>query len=570
MSQSPDPSLISEPIAVGKPREHWGTRIGLVLAMAGNAIGLGNFIRFPAQAASNGGGAFLIPYLVSFVLMGLPLLWVEWAVGRYGGIHGHHSAPGMLDKLGRYRWLKYIGVFGIFTNFGIAAWYCYVESWTLAYAWHSFIGTFQGATAATTQPIAPAVFFPAYRGEHEASLFALPREALAWFVITLAINVWILAKGVSRGIETTAKIGMPLLFLFAIILVVMGLSLQPGHGKVVESPWTGLNYIWQPNLEGLRNPTIWLAAAGQIFFTLSVGIGCVQAYASYVGRNQDIALNAMSAGWLNEFAEVILGGSLVIPIATAYLGLGAVQAATGSGSGFALGFFTLPELFNNWGWFAPIAGIMWFGLLFIAALTSSLAMGQPILAFFEDEFDVPRKGAAAIFGAVVLALGFFCVWLLPGGAFDEFDFWTGTFALVVFALAEIFIFAWVFGMDNAWAEITRGADMRVPRVFRYIIRYVTPIFILVVFVGAMFKPETGWRQAWDSLWTGGGWPFAPDSVVGMVTHKGVGQYLWFDPKSGYATRELVKDITRVLLSSVFIACAVLVWAAWRRKRRAYA
>ena len=567
MSQSTNRSSLPNDLPGQPTAEHWATRIGLVLAMAGNAIGLGNFIRFPAQAAQNGGGAFLIPYLVAFVLMGIPLLWVEWAIGRYGGMYGHHSAPGMLDKMGRYRWLKYIGVFGIFTNFGIAAWYCYVESWTLAYAWHSFIGTFQGATAATTRPIPPATFFPIYRGEHEASLFALPREALAFFLVTLIVNVYILSKGVSKGIETTAKIGMPLLFLFAIILVITGLSLEPGHGNVKESPWVGLNFIWQPNLDGLRNPTVWLAAAGQIFFTLSVGIGCVQAYASYVGRSQDIALNASSAGWLNEFAEVILGGSLVIPIATAYLGLEAVRASTGSGSGFALGFFTLPELFNNWGWFAPIAGIMWFGLLFIAALTSSLAMGQPILAFFEDEFGVSRKGASLIFGGVTLGLGFFCVWLLPGGAFDEFDFWTGTFALVVFALAEIFIFGWIFGMNRGWDEITRGADIEVPIVFRYIIQYITPLFILVVFVGAMVKPEDGWGEAFASLGDGRGWPFAADSVIGMVTHKGAARHEWFDPRTGYATRILVQDLTRALLLLVFLACAFLVWLAWRRKGR---
>ena len=116
-------------------RERWGTRVGLVLAMAGNAVGLGNFLRFPAQAAQNGGGAFLLPYLISFVLMGIPLLWVEWAIGRYGGQFGHHSAPGMFDRMGRYAWLKYVGIFGLFTNLTVAAYYTYLESWTLAYTW---------------------------------------------------------------------------------------------------------------------------------------------------------------------------------------------------------------------------------------------------------------------------------------------------------------------------------------------------------------------------------------------------------------------------------------------------
>lgn len=537
--------------------EHWGSRAGLVLAMAGNAVGLGNFLRFPAQAAQNGGGAFLIPYLISFVVMGIPLLWVEWAIGRHGGQFGHHSAPGMLDRLGRQRWLKYVGVFGLFTNLTVAAYYCYLESWTLAYVWHSLIGTFR-ETSATE-------FFPQYLGVTQGSLFALPMQALLFFVITLVLNIWILSRGLAKGIEIAAKIGMPLLLLFALVLVVRGLTLPTTAPGVVESPLTGLNFVWNPDLSGLKNPSTWLAAAGQVFFTLSVGMGSIHCYASYVRRRQDIALNAASAGWLNEFVEVILGGSLLIPIATAYLGLSAVQAATAGGSGFGLGFLTLPTLFNNWGAFAPVAGAMWFGLLFFAGVTSSLAMGQPILAFMEDEFGVPRRKAAIAFGGIIFALGFFCLWLYPGGAFDEFDFWTGTFALVVFALLESFIFAYVFGIEKGWEEITRGADMKVPVAFKYVIKYVTPMFILVIFVASMINPADGdWSAAFASLTSGNGWPLAPGSVIGKVMHTG-GEYIWFD-EGGRGTPALVQDLSRVVLSIVFAACAFFIWKAWRRKR----
>ena len=539
-------------------RESWGSRVGLVLAMAGNAVGLGNFLRFPAQAAQNGGGAFLIPYLISFVLMGIPLLWVEWAIGRHGGQYGHHSSPGMFDKMGPQRWLKYVGVFGLFTNLTIAAYYCYIESWTLSYVWHSLIGTFRS--------VDPQVYFPTYLGVHEDSLFALPMEAFFWFVLTLVLNVWILSRGLAKGIEIAAKIGMPLLILFGAILAVRGLTLAPGDLAVVQSPLEGLNFVWNPQLGGLTNPSTWLAAAGQIFFTLSVGMGSIHCYAAYVKRDQDIALNAASAGWMNEFVEVILGGSLLIPIATAYLGLQAVQAATAGGSGFSLGFLTLPTLFNNWGWFAPLAGAMWFGLLFFAGITSSLAMGQPIMAFLEDEFRVPRPRAAVAFGLATFALGFVCVWLYPGGAFDEFDFWTGTFALVVFALCESFIFAYIFGIDRGWAEITRGADMRVPPVFRFVIKYVTPLFILVIFVGALIKPAGDWSAAVSSLLSGAGWPLAPDSVIGKVLHVGVADYRWFDD-AGAGTPFLVQDMTRLLLSVVFASCGYLVYRAWQIKAR---
>lgn len=539
--------------------ESWGTRVGLVLAMAGNAVGLGNFLRFPAQAAQNGGGAFLIPYLISFLLMGIPLLWVEWAIGRHGGQFGHHSAPGMFDRLGKQRWLKYLGVFGLFTNLAVAAYYCYIESWTLAYVWHSLIGTFK-ETPATE-------FFPRYLGQHEGSFFALPPEAFFWFILTLALNTFILSRGLAKGIEIAAKIGMPLLLVFGAVLAIRGLGLEPGVDPGVnQSPLEGLNFVWNPDLSGLSNPNTWLAAAGQIFFTLSVGMGSAHCYASYVKSRQDIALNAASAGWMNEFVEVVLGSSLLIPIATAYLGLAAVQEATAGGSGFGLGFLTLPMLFNNWGWFAPIAGAMWFGLLFFAGITSSLAMGQPILAFLEDEYQVPRKRAAILFGVATFILGSWCVWLYPGGSFDEFDFWTGTFSLVVLALAESFVFAYIFGMDRGWEEITRGADIKVPRIFRYIIKYVTPVFILVVFVGALLNPVGGdWSGAFSSLASGEGWPFDPGSVIGRVLHTG-GEYEWFD-ETGRGTRVLVQDLTRILLLIVFGLCAFLVWKAWQNKRR---
>ena len=542
-----------------KRAEHWGTRVGLVLAVAGNAVGLGNFLRFPAQAAQNGGGAFLIPYLVCFLLMGLPLLWVEWAIGRHGGQFGHHSAPGMLDKLGTAHWLKYVGVFGLFTNLCIAAYYIYIESWALAYVFHSFVGTFRD--------IAPTAFFNNFVGADHESIFYMPREALFWFLLTLALNSFILSRGLARGIEIAALIGMPLLVLFGIILAIRALTLPMDSPGIVQSPLVGLNFVWEPDLGGLGNPKTWLAAAGQVFFTLSVGMGSIHCYASYLRKNQDIAANAMAAGWTNEFVEVILGSSIILPIATAYLGLEAVQQATAGGSGFSLGFLALPTLFNNWGWFAPLAGAFWFGLLFFAAITSSLAMGQPILAFLEDEYDWPRVKAAIAFGVCSLFLGLVCVWLYPGGAFDEFDFWTGTFSLVVFALCEAIIFNWIFGVDRAWEEITRGADLKIPQLFRFVIHYVTPAFLLVVFVGSLISPESGnWVAAFHSLLSGNGWPFAADSVIGKIFHVG-SDYRWFDD-AGHATRDLVMDGTRVLLSLVFFGIAWLVYKAWKKKEGA--
>ncbi|MEJ2081452.1 MAG: sodium-dependent transporter [Acidobacteriota bacterium] len=536
--------------------QRWGTRVGLILAMAGNAVGLGNFLRFPAQAIQNGGGAFIIPYLVSFVVMGVPLLWVEWAIGRHGGQFGHHSTPGMFDRLGSSHWLKYIGVFGLFTNLCIASYYVYIESWALAYVWHSLMGTFGHIEA--------SVFFSHYIGTAPGGLTAWPAEAIFWFLLTLVMNTWILSRGLTRGIEAAARIGMPLLIMFAIILVIRGLLLGPGDLHVVESPLAGLNFIWQPRTAGFLNPSTWLAAAGQIFFTLSLGMGSIHCYASYLREQDDIALNAASAGWLNEFVEVVLGGSLIIPISTAYLGLAAVTAATSSGSGFTLGFLTLPMLFGNWGWFAPLAGAMWFGLLFFAGVTSSLAMGQPIVTFLEDEFGLRSARASQTFGLAAAGLGLFCVVFYPSGAFDEFDFWAGTFSLVIFALAEAFVFSWIFPLETGWAEINRGAQLKIPHIFRVLIGYITPAFLLVIFLGAVFKPSREWPTAFASLLEGHGWGLSPDSVLGRVMHAGEAHYVWFNVQ-GMPTRDFIIDMTRVLLTLVFVGFALLVRIAWKRR-----
>ncbi|MCE2847457.1 MAG: sodium-dependent transporter [Sphingobacteriales bacterium] len=457
-------------------KENWGSRVGLVLAMAGNAVGLGNFLRFPVQAIQNGGGAFIIPYLVCFLVMGIPLLFIEWSMGRFGGKHGHHSTPFILDSMDPKRvFWKYIGVFGIFTNLAVAAYYCYLESWTLAYIWHSVSGTFLGQSADQI-----ASFFG-----HYISLYGGGTETILVWIFCLVLNTWILSKGLSGGVEKVAKIGMPLLILFGILLAIKGITLKAGEEGAIHDGTHGLNFLWTPNYDSIWSAKVWLAAAGQIFFTLSVGMGSIQCYASYVKSKDDIALNAMSAGWMNEFVEVVLGSSILIPIAIGYLGIDRVVELTASG-GLGLGFKTLPYLFQQWGpTLAALAGVFWFGLLFFAGITSSLAMGTPCMGFLMDEFGWKRERAAWAFGGTILLLGLPTVLFFNEGVFDEYDYWAGTVSLVVFALAEVILFAWVFGMDKGWKEITTGADIRVPVFFRYVTQFVTPVILGWVFFASL-------------------------------------------------------------------------------------
>lgn len=521
-------------------KESWGSRVGLVLAMAGNAVGLGNFLRFPVQAIQNGGGSFIIPYLVCFLLMGIPLLFVEWSMGRYGGKFGDHSTPFILDSLSgqKRKWWKYVGVFGIFTNLAVAAYYCYIESWTLAYVWRSISGAFAGQ-----DPAAVSQMFSDYVGLGSS-------EPVIFWVICLALNTWILSRGLAGGVEIAAKVGMPLLIIFGIFLAIRGITLTAGEAGAVYDGTEGLNFLWTPDFSSIWDFKVWLAAAGQIFFTLSVGMGSIQCYASYLRQRDDVALNAMSAGWMNEFVEVVLGAAILIPISVGYLGIERVVELTQTG-GLGLGFRTLPYLFQQWGpLLAAIAGMAWFGLLFFAGITSSLAMGTPIMGFLRDEFGWQRERAAWTFGGLVLLLGAPTVFFFNHGVFDEYDYWAGTVSLVVFAMFEIILFAWVFGIENAWSEINRNADMKVPIIFKYIIKFVTPVILIAVFLG--------------SLLSEGG---IIDKINNKDIHAKIAAAADVVERSGLEKDLLFVNGSRLLLVLIFAFIAYLVYLAQKRRER---
>lgn len=197
-------------------REQWGSRIGLILAVAGNAIGLGNFLRFPVQAAQNGGGAFMIPYFIFFLILGIPLMWIEWGIGRHGGRFNHGSAPGMFDVLWKNKAAKYFGAVGLFISLVIMIYYTYIESWTLGFSFFSITKTYFDETSFDTMKN----FLYSYQGREAGTHFDSLLPAYIFMLITFAINFWILFKGISAGIEKLAKIAMPLLFVFGVILVI--------------------------------------------------------------------------------------------------------------------------------------------------------------------------------------------------------------------------------------------------------------------------------------------------------------------------------------------------------------
>jgi NSS family neurotransmitter:Na+ symporter len=458
-------------------REQWGSKIGLILAVAGNAVGLGNFLRFPVQAAQNGGGAFMIPYFIFFLILGIPLMWIEWGIGRHGGRFNHGSAPGMFDVLWKNKLAKYFGALGLFISMTILIYYTYIESWTLGFSIFSASKLYFNETSAT----AMRNFLYSYQGRAVSDHFTSLLPAYILMLVTFGLNFWVLYKGISKGIEKLAKIALPLLLLFALILAIRIITLgtpDPSHPE--NSVAAGFGFIWNPNFKLLSNPSIWLAAAGQIFFTLSVGMGTIHAYASYLKPSDDIALSGLTTASTNEFAEVVLGAAIAIPVAVAYFGLPETQQFAKAGA-FDLGFVSMPLIFQK----IPLGaffGSLWFLLLFFAGITSSVAMGQPVVAFLEDEFGMSRRKAVSALAVVVLIAVQFVVFFQKFGFLNEMDYWAGTFGLVVFALIETVLFMWVFGADKAWSEMNEGGDFAIPKIFYYVMKFITPLVLFVLMI----------------------------------------------------------------------------------------
>ncbi len=501
-------------------KERWGSRLGVILAVAGSAVGLGNFLRFPGQAAQYGGGAFMIAYFVSFLLLGLPICWAEWTMGRYAGSKGFNSCPGIFNvvagKAGRY-----LGVIGVIIPVIIYMYYVYIEAWCLGYAVNFLRGLMHFETAEEA-----GAFWQKFIGigaDGSAIGFGWARVG-PYLLIVFVLNFVLIYRGLSKGIEWFCKYAMPMLVLIALVILLRVLTLgAPDPQKPSFDVMHGLGFMWNPTkivvekkngegewmierellsserieaakieaesdvdtrvraigvIEQLGNPELWLAAAGQIFFSLSVGFGIVLTYSSYLSRKDDVVLSGLSATSANEFCEVALGGLITIPAGVAFLGVAGVatQAST-----FGLGFNVLPMVFSSMP-AGAVFGFLFFFLLFLAAVTSSLSMLQPGIAFLEESLEIGRRRSVAILGFITaVGCGFVVYFSADVKALDTMDFWVGTFLIFILATIQIILFGWVLGIEKGVAEAHVGSSLHIPSIFKFIMKYISPIFLLVVF-----------------------------------------------------------------------------------------
>ena len=478
--------------AAKRPREYWGSRVGVILAVMGSAVGLGNFLRFPGKAAQYEGGAFMIPYFIALFLLGLPIAWAEWAMGRYGGARGHNSTPGIYRTIWKNPLSPYFGVLGMVVPVIIYMYYVFIEAWCLAYAIYMATGQLNLGSADKAPYEA---FFAKFVGIESDGLLVAGggvNAAVVFLLICFVLNFVLIYRGLTKGIEWFCKWAMPLLVLCAIIVLVRVLTLgTPDPTKPELNVINGLGFMWNPHTdthslwESLLNGQMWVEATGQIFFSLSVGFGIIITYASYLRKDDDIALSSLTSCAGNEFCEVALGGMITIPAAFVFLG-----AAGTLGGTFGLGFMTLPMVFNTMP-LGQFVGTLFFFLLFLAAVTSSLSMLQPAIALLEEGLGLNRKASVAMLGFITLIGSLFVVYFSKGVlALDTMDFWVGTVCIYILATFQVILFGWVLGTRKGMAEINRGAEIRVPQIVGFIIKYVSPVYLLIVFGVWMYQEAT--------------------------------------------------------------------------------
>jgi NSS family neurotransmitter:Na+ symporter len=447
-------------------REQWGSKIGFILAAAGSAIGLGNIWKFPYIAGVNGGAAFVIIYLASILVVGMPVLMAEILIGRTA----HRNPVGAFKKLsnGSKFWTA-VGGMGVLAGFFILSYYVVIAGWALGYVVEA----------------AKGVFFefktPADAGAHFNSLIENVEWIIGYFALFMALTMVFVLGGVQKGIEKGSKIMMPILFVLLIILVVRGITLD-GAEK-------GISFLVHPDWSAVT-PTTVLLALGQAFFTLSLGMGAMLTYGSYMSDNDNITTSGLEIVILDTAIALFAG----FAIFTAVFAFGQNPAA-----GAGLIFQTLPVVFSQ----MPggyVFSIAFFILLTIAALTSAISLLEVITAYFVDEKGWSRKNAAIVFGGITFVLG------IPSALsynvmsdvhffgmtfFDFIDYISSNILLPVGGFLIAVFVAYFWGLDKAVANLKKGAENFLEKntwiigSWKFFIKYIAPILIIFVFLNSI-------------------------------------------------------------------------------------
>jgi neurotransmitter:Na+ symporter, NSS family len=433
------------------PREQWGSRAGFILAAVGSAVGLGNMWRFSYLTAENGGAAFLVLYIVMVAVVGLPILLAEFTVGRGARL----SPVGALAHFGGPRW-KSLGILFVVTGFVILAYYAVISGWVIRYAGTALL---QGFSAD-----AGAVF-----GE-----ISTGRDALLFQVIFMAVTIAIVMGGVRRGIERTALVLMPVLF-----LTVAGLAI---YAATLDGAGEGYRFYLSTNFSEILSLQVLSHAAGQAFFSLSLGMGAMLTFASYLGRDDDLPRESLVIAG-SDFLVAFVAGLMTFPIIFA-LGLSALVSESTVG---AL-FIGLPEAFATMGGTGRVVGFLFFATLLVGALTSALSLLEVVVATAMDSLGWTRRTATLAMGAAITLVGVPAAFSLDVlGLMDQI---AGTVLIIVGALFISLFVGW--RMPAPVEEVTKGTrGVQWFGLWRFFLRWVAPAFLLLV---AVYSLGEAWQE----------------------------------------------------------------------------
>ena len=445
-------------------RVSFGSKLGMVLATAGSAVGLGNVWRFPYMAGDNGGAAFILIYIMCIMLLGIPCMMSEFIIGR----HGAANTARAYSRMDTHKAWRFVGLMGVLTGFLITGYYAVVSGWCLQYIFASGVGELSGD--------------PQYIANYFADFSASPVKPVLWTVAILCICHFIIVRGVRGGIERASKAFMPTLFVLLLVVVVSS-CLLPGGMK-------GVDFLFKPDFSKVSGK-VFLAAMGQAFYSLGLSMGCISTFASYFSRETHLLKSAVNIAVIDTLVA-ILAGLMIFPAA--------FSVGVSPDSGPSLIFITLPNVFQQA--FAGMllvgtaVAVMFYMLLSLAALTSLISLHEVSTAFLSEETCLDRKNAARLVTVVCSVIGAFCslslgdrAWLSMFGKtlFDWFDFVTGQLLLPFGGVLTCIFMGWVVPRKLIKDEFTNWGTLRGTffGVYMILVRYVCPVCIVAIFLNQL-------------------------------------------------------------------------------------
>ena len=444
-------------------RANFKNTLGVILATAGSAVGLGNVWRFPYMTGQNGGASYIVIYILCVLMLGIPCMISEFIIGR----HSASNTARAYNKMGN-RWWGIIGMLSVSTGFLITCYYVIVSGWCLQYMYATVLGELQG----------DAAYFISYFSDFSSN----PWKPLLWVAVFMGITHWVIIHGVRGGIERASKVLMPALFILLLVIVVASCML-PGAER-------GISFLLKPDFSKIDG-SVCLNAMGQSFYSLSIGMGCICTYASYFSRRTNLSQSAIQISVI-DCLVAILAGLMIFPAA--------FSVGVQPDSGPSLIYITLPNVFQQAFSAVPFVGTIvsfaFYALMSLAALTSMISLHEVSTAFFQEEMHISRKRSATIVSVSTSVIAIFCSlslagvdWLVIGGKslFDWFDFVTGQLFLPIVGFFACLFIGWYVPKDIVRDEFTNWGTLRSPLypVFLVCVRFVCPTGILLVFLNQL-------------------------------------------------------------------------------------